>query len=90
MTRTARPLHRLVLLGIFAAALAVAGCGRKGALDAPPGGAAVSTAGQSQLDPAQTAPQASQGNTLIDHGSQGGLPRVRGEDKRIPLDVLLN
>lgn len=92
-----RLFPRLVLLGALTAALAVGACGRKGALDAPPGGAA----SVSQTDqPAQTgqatqalqpAQQNSQtGNNLISRGGPGGLPVVRGEDKRIPLDVLLN
>ncbi len=85
MTRTARLFPRLVLVGVFAAALAVAGCGRKGALDAPPGAA---SAGQLE-DTQNQEQQASQG-ALVDRGSVNRLPRVRGEDKRIPLDALLN
>jgi len=37
---------RLALIGAFAAALALAGCGRKGPLDLPPG--AASTTGKQQ------------------------------------------
>jgi predicted small lipoprotein YifL len=83
--RTDRLLSRIVVVGALAAALAAGGCGRKGSLDAPPGAAAVSQADE-------TAPQnqTSQSGNLIDRGSPTGLPRVRGEDKRIPLDVLLN
>jgi predicted small lipoprotein YifL len=33
---TVRPLVSLALIGAFAAALTLAGCGRKGALDPPP------------------------------------------------------
>jgi predicted small lipoprotein YifL len=80
---TNRLFSCLVLVGALAAALAAAGCGRKGALDAPPGGFTEQTG-------AGEAAQNSQGGTLIDRGSATGLPRVRGEDKRIPLDVLLN
>ena len=84
--RTNRLFSRIVLVGALAAALAAGGCGRKGPLDAPPGGAAAdqTTAGAPQTQSSQS------GNTLIDRGSATGLPRVRGEDKRIPLDVLLN
>jgi predicted small lipoprotein YifL len=82
--RTNRLFSRIVLVGALAAALVAGGCGRKGPLDAPPGGAVEQTTSGAQ----QT--QSSQGGTLIDRGSSTGLPRVRGEDKRIPLDVLLN
>lgn len=81
MTRTNRLFSRIVL--VSALALAIGGCGRKGPLDAPPGAAA------GVVDEPGTQ-NAQSGNTLIDRGGVSGLPRVRGEDKRIPLDVLLN
>jgi predicted small lipoprotein YifL len=69
-------------MGALAAALAVGGCGRKGPLDAPPGGSA-------ELQGEQ-AGQAQQNTNAVSRGGAGGLPRVQGEDKRIPLDALLN
>jgi hypothetical protein len=45
---------------------------------------------QTDQEGAQPAQQSSQSGGLIDRGGPSGLPRVRGEDKRIPLDVLLN
>lgn len=93
MIRTDRLFPRLVLMGALAAALAVGGCGRKGPLDAPPGGAAaVSQTGQATTGPEQTSQSSQQSSQsgVIDRGGPSGLPRVKGEDKRIPLDVLLN
>jgi len=81
--RTNRLFSRIVLVSALAAALAAGGCGRKGPLDAPPGGTA-----EQVTEPGTQNAQG--GNTLIDRGGTSGLPRVRGEDKRIPLDVLLN
>jgi predicted small lipoprotein YifL len=81
VTRTDRLFPRLVLMGALAAALAVGGCGRKGPLDAPPGGAAEVQAGGQP---------STQSGTAVSRGGAGGLPRVQGQDKRIPLDALLN
>jgi predicted small lipoprotein YifL len=72
-------------MGALAVALTAGGCGRKGPLDAPPGGAAA----VSQTDQAG-GQQSSQGGNVVERGGAGGLPRVKGEDKRIPLDALLN
>ena len=44
MIRTNRLFSRIVLVGALAAALVAGGCGRKGPLDAPPGGAVEQTA----------------------------------------------
>ncbi len=67
---------RLAVIGALAAALALSACGRKGALDAPPGaslkGDATTVNGQSVM-----------GND--------GIPRApTGPNKHIPLDNLLN
>lgn len=91
--RTDRPFRRLVLMGTLAAALAAGGCGRKGPLDAPPGGAsAASQTEQTTASPEQMSQSGQQSSQtgVIDRGGTSGLPRVRGENKRIPLDVLLN
>jgi len=95
VTRTARLFSRIALLGALAAAISLGGCGRKGPLDAPPGGTSSVQSGQAAAaGPEQVTPsgqqQNSQGGNLIDRGNSSGLPRVKGEDKRIPLDVLLN
>jgi predicted small lipoprotein YifL len=75
------PPSRLVLCGVLTVALALGACGRKGPLDAPPG-AASGTETKSQ--------QTQQSGNVFRPSGQGGLPQVKGEDKRIPLDVLLN
>ena len=89
------PFLRLALIGALTASLGLAACGRKGPLDAPPGGSLASE------------PQANaQANTSGPLASPigGGTPRSNdpgvdangrpqapaGEKKRIPLDVLLN
>ena len=53
-------------------------------------GSAPGAAAVSQTDETGQQTQNAQSGNLIDRGSATGLPRVRGEDKRIPLDVLLN
>jgi predicted small lipoprotein YifL len=68
---------RLALTGALAAALGLglAACGRKGALDPPPGAAAgeqTTVSGQQVM------------------GTSGGPHAPRGPNKRIPLDNLLN
>jgi len=86
VTCTNRPFSRLAVLAALCAALALGACGRKGPLDAPPGAAVTSQPAES----GQQGQQQNSGNNLISRGGASGLPVVRGEDKRIPLDVLLN
>jgi len=68
---------------VLAAALGLSACGRKGALDAPPGGLAATPGGS--LDE-----ETSEGGEVVRKGSATGLPIIRGPDRKIPLDVLLN
>jgi predicted small lipoprotein YifL len=70
---------RLALIGALGAAFALAGCGRKGALDPPP---AASLAGD------QGAAQSGGAPPVMDR--QGRPIAPSGPNKRIPLDVLLN
>lgn len=80
-----RALHRLAVIAALMAALGVAGCGRKGALDPPPGASA---------DPAMNvSPANAEDPTLL--GSVSNRPSAapvapKGPDRRIPLDVLLD
>ena len=69
--------------GVLAAALGVSACGRKGALDAPPGGLAANPTGS--LDE-----ETDEGGEVVRRGTARGLPIIRGPDRRIPLDVLLD
>jgi predicted small lipoprotein YifL len=70
---------RPALIGALVAAFALAGCGRKGALDPPP---AASLAGD------QGAAQSGSTPPVMDR--QGRPIAPPGPDKRIPLDALLN
>jgi predicted small lipoprotein YifL len=75
--------YRLAVVAVLAAALGVSACGRRGALDAPPGGLAANPAGS--LDE-----ETDEGGEVVRRGSARGLPIIRGPDRRIPLDVLLD
>jgi predicted small lipoprotein YifL len=75
--------YRLAAAGLIAAALALSGCGRKGPLDAPPGGLAETKDGSIDSE-------TSTGGEVVRRGSSRGLPIIKGPDKSIPLDVLLN
>jgi predicted small lipoprotein YifL len=91
-----RPFLRLALIGALAAALGVAGCGRKGPLDPPPG---ASLAGEPQAAPAPGLISPNRGPTPIGGQAKDNNPGVdengqplapKGPKKHIPLDVLLN
>jgi predicted small lipoprotein YifL len=91
----ARPLFRLALAGVLAASLGLAGCGRKGPLDPPPGAnlSGVAQANPSELmsDTGRPKPIGSadvDGNPGV--GANGQIQAPKGPEKRIPLDVLLN
>lgn len=103
MTIRLRPYAVLGFAGAVAAALTLAGCGRKGALDAPP---SASLAGDQQAQAAaQQTASPNNGISPIGQFSGGHSPNPRSEggidssgkaiapkgpDKRIPLDSLLN
>jgi predicted small lipoprotein YifL len=76
--------YRLAVAALLASSLTLAGCGRKGALDAPPGGLAANPNavldGDTEDGPAE----------LVRRGSARGLPVIKGPKRSIPLDVLLN
>lgn len=75
--------YRLAVVALLASALGLSACGRKGALDAPPGGLAANPTGS--LDE-----ESAEGGEVIKRGSARGLPIIRGPDRRIPLDILLD
>lgn len=88
-----RPLLRLAAIGVLAAALGLAGCGRKGPLDPPPGASldGVAQAQSSEMNMSGPAPIG--GETVDGYSGVGpdGQPIApKGPQKRIPLDVLLN
>ena len=89
-----RPFLRLAVIGALFAALGLAGCGRKGPLDPPPG---ASMADQPIAPGLMTGPsspvtpiggQPNKDNPGV--GPDGQPLAPAGPKKRIPLDVLLD
>jgi predicted small lipoprotein YifL len=89
-----RPFLRLALIGALAASLGLAACGRKGALDPPPG---ASLANEPQVNmpdlmsrgtATPIGGEAKDGNAGVDSAGRPIAPK--GPKKQIPLDVLLN
>jgi len=69
-------IQRLGMIAmLLAVALGLAGCGRKGALDAPP---------------SANIAEADEATTVERKGSGTALPVIKGPKKRIPLDALLD
>jgi predicted small lipoprotein YifL len=75
--------YRLAAVGLIVAGLALSGCGRKGPLDAPPGGLAANPDGALETE-------SSTGGEVVRRGSARQLPIIKGPDRSIPLDILLN
>ena len=92
----ARPFTALAVCGTLVAALTLAGCGRKGPLDPPPSAAAPvqpqASGSGGLLSP--LGPAAASGARSDDHSagvtSEGQAIAPKGQNKRIPLDVLLD
>lgn len=91
----APPLLRLAAIGVLVASLGLAGCGRKGPLDPPPGAKLDGVTQPDRPDLMSSSGRA----TPIGGESVDGYPGVgpdgqpmapKGPEKRIPLDVLLN
>jgi predicted small lipoprotein YifL len=84
--------HRLALAAAIAAALALAGCGRVGPLELPPGPAAAPPAAGAQLtSPDGTPVPGSAQDTAVRNGfdAQGKPVAAQGEKKSFILDPLL-
>jgi predicted small lipoprotein YifL len=79
----ASKVQRIAIVAALFAALGLSACGRKGALDAPPTAANNPNAGTE-------APEEQAAPTPWRSGSDKQLPVIRGPNKRIPLDVLLD
>jgi predicted small lipoprotein YifL len=75
---------RLATFAALAAAVLLAGCGRKGPLDPPPGGWSVPPGGMTNVSnkPAEPAPQ--------QYDSEGKPIAPSGPKRSMPMDVLLN
>ena len=86
-------LGRLALVGVLAAALGLAACGRKGLLDPPPG-ASLEGVAQPNAPKLITNKGGPIGGTYdpdnpgVDENGKPIAPKV--PEKRIPLDTLLN
>ena len=89
-----RSLLRLALIGVLAASLGLAACGRKGPLDAPPG---ASLAGEPHAN--MPGLMSTQGATPVGSEAKDGYAGIdsngrpiapKGQKKQIPLDILLN
>ena len=91
----APPLLRLAAIGVLAASLGLASCGRKGPLDPPPGASldGVTQPNMPELM-SSTGRNAPIGGDSADGysgvGPDGQPVAPKGPKKRIPLDVLLN
>jgi predicted small lipoprotein YifL len=82
-----RPSRWAVIL-LAAAALALAGCGRKGPLDPPPGASSLSAVEQGDTDEERAA---SKGNVFDPSYGANALPSTpKGRKKSFILDPLLN
>jgi predicted small lipoprotein YifL len=82
--RPASKVQRIAIVAALFAAFALSACGRKGALDEPPGALNNVNAGT------EVAPVAEERGTVLRAGSDKQLPVIRGPNKKIPLDVLLD
>ncbi len=78
-----RRFLRLALVGAFAAALALAGCGRKGPLDPPPGAASATGTQQATNTDLIRSP-------LGDSGKKSAPVAPTVPNKKFILDPLLN
>jgi predicted small lipoprotein YifL len=89
-----RPFFRLALIGALAASFVLAGCGRKGPLDPPPGASLDGTTPAQErtlTSPVGVAPiggATTHDNPGVDANGRPQAPK--GPNKRIFLDGLLN
>ncbi len=86
MTRTSSVLlYRFAAIGLLGLALGLSACGRKGPLDAPPGGLSAVPGGSLEEETDQG------GEEIKTRGRRvGGIPIIKGPNKPIPLDVLID
>jgi predicted small lipoprotein YifL len=89
--RSARP-SRWALLVVAAATLALAGCGRKGGLDLPPGAAAAQAAQEAVPEYDREPAANKQGGGVFDPSFGANAPPTasRGRKKPFLLDPLLD
>ena len=82
--RSVSKVQLMAIVAAFCAAFALSGCGRKGGLDAPPSALNNKDAGT------EVTPTTEESGTLQRPGTDKLLPVIRGPNKRIPLDALLD
>ena len=90
--RSNRSFSKLTAIGLIVASCALAGCGRKAYLDAPPG-ASADQKGTPSSDFATSNPNSAanvQTDVYRPPGSANAPLAPRGEKKRIPLDAILD
>ncbi len=96
VSRTSNPafVSKLAAVALIVAACALAGCGRKGGLDLPPGAssAQITPTAQSNPDSQYTAAGAATAQGNVFDATPGADPTVapKGPNKRILLDSLLD
>lgn len=90
--RSNSSFSKLTAIGLIALSCALAGCGRKAYLDAPPGAAADQTNPQnSDFATANPNSSANLSNEVYRPPGSANAPLApRGEKKRIPLDAILD
>lgn len=90
-SRSNPSFSKLTAIGLIALSCALAGCGRKAGLDAPPGASAEQSGPQSSDFATSTnvAPN-TQSEVYRPPGSNNVPIAPKGEKKRIPLDALLD
>lgn len=90
--RSNRSFSKLTAIGLIVASCALAGCGRKAYLDAPPGAPAAQN-GAPASDFATSNPNSAanlQNDVYRPPGSSSAPLAPRGEKKRIPIDAILD
>ena len=85
-----RPFFRLALIGVAVASLTLAGCGRKGPLDPPPGASAAAADQQAGAVPAGASDPLIAPIGQTRENTSGQPQATPGPNKRIFLDNLLN
>ena len=87
-----QPPSALALIALLAGALTLAGCGRKGGLDMPPGASAVPAGGAAAAAAEEDESSSSMSSAIIGNskGNRRELPPPPSPKRSLPIDVLLN
>jgi len=86
-----QPYSTFALIALLTGALTLAGCGRKGGLDMPPGASAVPAGGAAAAAAEEeSSPSISSAVTGNSKGNKRDLPPPPSPKRSLPIDVLLN